>query len=233
MHVAVCDAESDESRLLQNMILQHDASLSVSEFNKIEDLLQTYCRNHFDIVFLDPGIVSPGQCQEAINIVRQYGRPEIIFITTYEDALKFAVKGYRFAIRFLIRPVSCSDLISVLSSAVEAAMPFRLCVPAGNEEVLLHFEEVLYAEVHRHCMTIHTLRGEFIFRGTLKHLAEQIPQKHFAVPYRGFLVNLSAVRRITRTHIIMQDGTKIPLSRKNYNQFYSSLMQYNRSSDEK
>lgn len=76
----------------------------------------------------------------------------------------------------------------------------------------------------RNYTTIHASK-DYSAKRSLNDLEGELDESFYRI-HRSFIVNLRFVRRVTRTDVILKDGTALPLSRKHYEGLNQALIAY-------
>lgn len=76
------------------------------------------------------------------------------------------------------------------------------------------FYEIRYLDVHQNYVTIHC-KKEYTVKRTLSEFEKLLDQRFFRAG-RGLIVNLTQIRRVTKTDVFLADGTALPLPRGIY-----------------
>lgn len=217
--IAICEDVPAEreyvSKLLQAWALQGGHTLHLSAFPTAERFFSAY-EDGFrpDLMLLD--VEMPGQNgMELAKRLRQLrDDTPIVFITGYSD---YMAEGYEVsALHYLLKPVSAQALERVLSRAVEQLRhqrKFMLCNVDGLARKV-YFDEIQYVEVLSHTATVHLDGGtELSLHQTIRELEQQLGGS-FCRCHRSFLVNLSRIRQLKKTDILLDSGVEIPMSRR-------------------
>ena len=80
-----------------------------------------------------------------------------------------------------------------------------------------HLEVTTVQEVHRVKLTLREMEGML--------------GNDFVCVCRGCLANLRHIRRITRTHVELDNGKVLPVSRRNYNDVNKAMLRYLKGGD--
>lgn len=223
MKIAICDDEQDDLFRLRDFIQAYDAYLSYGLFSSAEDLLEAFDREFYDIVFLDIEMTPTDGFAAAQLLMNKSVKPLIVFTT---KSSKFSVRGYEVAYRYLIKPVSFDELARVLKAALEQAVPQVLHLENNNQQFLVAIRDIFYFEVLDHVIIVHTITDEFTYRDSLKNVESILAGCSFARPHNSYFINLDHIFRITQKEITMKDGSKISISRKKKDEFFTSLHQF-------
>lgn len=85
----------------------------------------------------------------------------------------------------------------------------------AGENIKLEQDEILYVEVNRHYLMIHTAKDVYEVKMSLAEMSETLTDA-FVATHRSFMVNLEHVERVMRTECLLSDGSSVPISRNCY-----------------
>ena len=116
---------------------------------------------------------------------------------------------------FLTIPVSMEKLWDAMLRCMPIWFPslLRLEVLSGRIQIGIPLRNLVWVESNRRGCLVHTSHQTIAAREPLYQLEQHLPQKVFARCQRSFLVNLAYVQEITGTHLLLNDGTALPLGR--------------------
>lgn len=81
-----------------------------------------------------------------------------------------------------------------------------------NSMVKVSITDILYIEAERNYCRIFTNKKEYLLVITLKEMDNKLPEKHFLRIHRSFIINISQIKEIATSHIVI--GKKaIPISK--------------------
>ena len=81
-----------------------------------------------------------------------------------------------------------------------------------NSMVKVNIKDILYIEAERNYCRIFSNSKEYLVVMTLKEMDNKLPSKHFLRVHRSFIVNISQVKEVATSHIVI--GRKaIPISK--------------------
>ncbi|RSX58705.1 LytR/AlgR family response regulator transcription factor [Bifidobacterium samirii] len=222
IRVAVCDDDERyagyERELVQRWADLRGLDVHVDVFPSAETFLSRYeTHRDYDILLLDVEMGRMDGVTLARTIRRQSGdaSPQIVFVTGYDD---YIADGYDVeALHYLIKPVDEAKTAAVLDRAAQRI--------AGNERCLnlqcvdgivrIPIHQVRYVDVaQKNYATVHADRDHTVKRPLSDFEPELRPA--FFRAGRALIVNLNAIRRVTRTRIELTDGTVLPLARSAY-----------------
>ena len=120
------------------------------------------------------------------------------------------------ALHYLLKPVDGDKLRAVLDRAVDKVRrrEHALTLEQGGEMVRIPLGEIRYLEVCRNYVTVHA-KGDYTTKSTLSRLEEALDGRFHRLG-RSMVVNLEVVRRVTKTQVVLTDGSVLPLPRGAY-----------------
>jgi DNA-binding LytR/AlgR family response regulator len=137
--------------------------------------------------------------------------PLIIFIT---NSAEYTYRGYEVAFRYLPKPVTFEILSDVLSSAIEQIAPLKLTITESGRTHIIHINDILYFESSGHRLAIHTKESTYECHMKLYEMESLLPADGFALPHKGYLVNLDYVDSVRESRLILKGDVQIPVSRR-------------------
>lgn len=228
-HVVICD---DEQALRKELLscLERLEPLTGEQFQTTcfssgEELLDKLPADA-DILLLDiqMGAISG---MEAARALRERFRDLIIIFITSQ--VQYALEGYAVhAFGFLRKPVQfgqfrlqMTDALRLLASRQGAAVSFR----AGGESYQFNCNDIYAVEAHGHSVTISFREESKDYAVDLGELEEQLGGLGFARCHKSVLVNLSRIRSIGGSDVVMRNGKVFPLSRHRRQEFLVAFSQ--------
>lgn len=229
LHVAICDDERIEIDYLKTLIRRWAKEcgfvVKISEFDSAESFLFAYDDDKsFEILLLDIQMKAMDGIELAKRIRKDNEAMQIIFITGYPD---FMAQGYEVsAVNYLLKPVSAENLFSVLERAQKNLNKKEksLFFTVGDEMCRIPLSEIRFVEARGHYVVIHA-DSCYKIKTNLSEIQNMLDQGFFRCQ-RSFLVNLRYVRKITRSAIILDDSTEVPLSRELYNDANQAMIRF-------
>ena len=218
-NIAVCDDKAADREYIMNMLNKWAGEtghlVCVLEFASAEQFLFEYeDKSDYDILLLDiemgamDGVTMAKQLRKNNDIV------QIVFITGYSDYIS---EGYEVAaLHYLMKPVKQEKLFEVLDRAAEKVQKNEklLFLENGGELFRIPLYQIRYVDVQHNYVTVHAAE-EITVKKTLGELEECLDERFLRVG-RSSIVNLNCIGRVTKTDIILQDGTSVPLPRGAY-----------------
>ncbi|TYA57489.1 LytR/AlgR family response regulator transcription factor [Formosa maritima] len=89
------------------------------------------------------------------------------------------------------------------------------CIFVRHHEkmVKIHIKDIFYIEAERNYCRIYTKDKEYLIVTTLKDIDEKLPQNHFLRIHRSFIVNISQIDEIAKSHVVVSRKA-IPISKQ-------------------
>lgn len=217
--IAICDDSSADRQYLSTLADRWAADrghiIRTAFFSSAEEFLFHYAEEKdYDILLLDIEMGAMDGVTMARTLRRDNETVQIIFVTGYSD---YIAEGYDVAaLHYLMKPVREDKLFSVLDRAAEKLSRNEtvLNFEVGGEMVRVPIYQIRYAAVSGNYVTIHAA-GEVTVKMTLGELEGQLDRRFYRAG-RSVVVNLTMISRVTKTEILLSDGTAVPLPRGAY-----------------
>ncbi len=131
------------------------------------------------------------------------------------------------ALHYLMKPVDRKKLFQVLDRYACRRRPDnRIILPSGNESVLAASDDIVYLEAFGKKTQVTLNDGkEIVCTCGLSEISKKLGQG-FVSCHRSYVVNIGAIRKISRSEVTMDSGKKIPLSRRSYDSVNRSFIDY-------
>ena len=219
LRVAICDDRQEDQQLVSQLLSmwskQRNIDLAAECFPSAESFLFRYAENKaFDVLLLDIEMGGMDGVSMARRIRRENAAVQIVFITGYSD---YIAEGYEVeALHYLMKPLKEEKFFSVLDRAAEKLKQNERCLnlELSGEMVRIPFYEIRYLDVHQNYVTVHAQQDHTVKR-TLGDFEKELDDRFFRAG-RALIVNLTLIRRVTRTEVHLSDGTVLPLPRGAY-----------------
>lgn len=229
MKLVICDDNPADIDYITGLVgewrRQTGAGVEILSFPSAEALLFAWEENRdMDILLLDIEMGEISGMKLARHLRRAGAKMQIVFITGYMD---YIAEGYDVeALHYLLKPVTGERLGQVLDRALERirTREHMLWLTLQDGVVRLSVYEIRYLEVMRNYTTVHGAE-DYSVKRSLNDLERELDGGFYRI-HRSFIVNLRFVKRITRTEVILKDGTALPLSRKHYEGLNQALIAY-------
>lgn len=220
VRIAICDDEAAQREYLRQLVEGWAAGrgrvVSVRLFESAEAFLFAYAEDKgFDILFLDISMGKMDGVALAKRIREDNEGLQIVFITGFPE---FIAEGYEVsALHYLLKPVGEGKLFEVLDRAVARiqSAPRMVRFRRGSGYLRVPADDIYYAEAFSHSVTLVMSKGQESFNTRLSDMEGLLGEGFFRC-HRSYIVSIKHVRRVTRTVMVLDNGTEIPLSRGLY-----------------
>lgn len=227
--VAICDDCDVDAEFTQDVLMRWASLRAIAieseRFSSGERFLFRYAEDKdWDILLLDiemgalDGVSMAKRVRESNNAV------QIIFITGYSD---YIAEGYEVAaLHYLMKPVNEEKLMLVLDRAIERRKQEDRCLTleVSGETARIPLHEIRYLDVQKNYVTVHA-KQEYTLKRTLGDLSQSLDARFFRVG-RSMILNLKYIRRVTRSEVLLSDGTLLPLPRGAYEPLNRAIIQH-------
>lgn len=225
---AICDDDPGCAAYIQTLAAgwarQAGAGLETEIFPSAEAFLFRYEeRKDFDLLLLDIEMAGMDGLELARAVRQENEMIQIVFISGYEQYIS---QGYEVeALHYLVKPVDEIKFRQVLGRAVSrlkrSEPVITLEMPA--ETLRLPLSDIRYLEVRQNYVTVHA-REDCTIKQPLAELERKLDSRFFRVG-RSCIVNLSYIRRVTRTQAELTTGEAIPLPRGQYEKLNRAIIE--------
>lgn len=227
--LAICDDNDTDSRYIASQVAlwaeERGVQIKSNIFPSAEAFLFHYAeQKDYDMLLLDIEMGGMDGVTMAKTIRRENESVQIIFITGYSE---YIAEGYEVsALHYLMKPVHREKLFRVLDRAAEKLQKNEriLYLEITGEMIRVPFYEIRYLEVSQNYVTVHG-KEAYTVKKTLREFEEELDDRFFRAG-RSYLINLSYVRKVTRTEAHLADGAVIPLSRGLYEPLNRAIISY-------
>ncbi|NNC82208.1 MAG: response regulator transcription factor [Flavobacteriales bacterium] len=203
-----------------------------------------------DVVFLDIRMPSGAEGFELLNLIDDPGFM-VVFVTAFKDYAIDAFKVN--AVDYILKPIDIDELIQTVSrlekryasfkDREDKALDYRERIERLSKELLqradrlaishatgirmVRPEEIIYLRAEGNCVNIHFKDGSsYLDTRTLKTYEEDLLPQSFFRCHRSFMVNLDELEAFDRqegNHVIMSNGSRIPVSKSQLSDLLRTL----------
>lgn len=230
--IAICEDEKVvldfETSLVNKWAAGHGCPLELDTYISAEQFLfESEDKAPYDVLIFDIQMKNMNGMELAKALRRRGCDAVIIFITGVPD---YAIEGYEVgAVRYILKPVKEELLDGLLDSAFEEsqkkAEDFFL-LGQGAELEKISFDKIIYIEARGHYVFMKGLDFEREWKAVFSETSAAFDDKGFFCLRRGLLVNLSHVKRITRTDCLLDSGESLPVARGVYKELNEAFIEF-------
>ncbi len=185
-------------------------------FDSGEKLCEAMKDNHYDIILLDIQMNGIDGIETARRI-RDLGEDTIIiFISSYDDRIKELFKFKTTA--FLDKPVDICKLEEALIDAyniIKQDSDLFFSYTKDGSKLYLSYREIIYFEVKKNTILIHTKKGKESYYSTLASVWEEVEHTgQFILSHKSYIFNLRYITIKSDKVTIKETGENFNIGRK-------------------
>lgn len=231
MKIAICDDQKESLDILEAMLKNIKRVYSVRKYNEISQIMADMEENEqFDIIIMDiEWNLEQDGIDFASQISRSYPEVKIIYVTGYNEKysqeifLKYSnLAGY---VRKPVEPNILAASIDRVWNIMQEEKQKKLAIIWKKRPLIILNRDILYIESKGHRAFIHTKNGEFMCYEKLTDLQNRL-DSHFLCCHKSFLFNMEEISRIEKYDVIFFNGTKLPISKKRYDETRRLFFRY-------
>ena len=210
----------------------------ITSFPSAESFLFTWEEERdFDVLFVDIQMKEMNGMEMARRI-RELDADVVIIFTT--GIAGYMEAGYEVgAMHYLLKPVSQEKLFQCMDRALQKGSHEKyLLVQTKEETMKLSVERIIYVEAMGHgCVIEFCPQAGRTFQvetsESISSLEEQLGEADFVKSHRSYLCRIDKINHISRAWIEMDNGSRVPVSRRLYKNVNQMFIRYFRREREK
>ena len=227
LSIAVCDDEVIEccnmARKIKNILEEMKIPCIIRQFRSGGELLQAL--ESFDIVFLDI-IMQDLDGMKTARIFREKASDKILIFVS--SSRKYVFEAYDVeAYQYLLKPVDNRKLKRVLQKAVlktESRSQEFIIVSRERQKKKLFLDDIYYFEIKGRIVDVHGPEGILTYYEQMGELENKLRDKGFFRCHKSYLINLKYVEGYNRQEVIMENGKKIVIAKRRYEEFCQEVL---------
>ncbi|MBR4450866.1 MAG: response regulator transcription factor [Clostridia bacterium] len=230
MKIAICEDEKviaeEISSHVKSYVNESGLEAVIDVFNSSEAFLRS--ATVYDLALLD--IVFSGKSGiDAAREIRKRGlKTAVVFITSYNE---YVYEGYEVgAFRFLLKPIDGNALKHTITDFITAYKEkSHIVIPVDKRIFNVDLEKVMYIEASEKHSIVRCLDETYQSTKSISDYQAEIQSLRFFRTHRRFLVNMKYITEINGNIIILSNGEKVEISRRNianFNKCYMNFLKY-------
>lgn len=229
MRIAFCDDQKAIIEELDQLVRKFnhqnqfkDDLISFSTPLALYSYMQT---ERVDLIFMDLEFqdISEDGIEWSKKILKQFPKTIIIILTAYESRYKDGYVARVF--RFMTKPVEEKELFENLRACrqeLQLARTISLSKRGIVHEISL--EDILYFSAQSGGTELWTCSDIFCCEESLLQWEMQLPENIFFRCHKKYLVNLTHVKEFDSSYCTLNNGEKLPISRRKWKGFQIAYM---------
>lgn len=228
LSIAVCDDEllfcTQLCKKIECTLEKLGNSCVVRQFQSGRELLEAV--EQFDLIFLDVLMEDLNGMETAKMIRERACDKPLIFISSSRDYVwdSYEVEAFW----YLVKPVSEEKLARVLQRAVaklKSEPQEYLIIQKERSPRKIFLKNIFYFDIRGRIIEIHGREGVLPYYGRIGELERQLCKKGFFRCHKSILVNLGLIDRHNRQELILENGERLPIARRRYENFCQALLE--------
>jgi two-component system LytT family response regulator len=208
IRVLVADDEPLARRGVCQLLAPHEDMAVVAETRNGPETLRALEQIAPDLLFLD--IQMPEM--DGFEILRRRSAPAVVFVTAHDQ---FAVRAFEEqALDYLVKPLNVPRFEATLRRVRERLRAERLVVSASAGKLIIPVAEIDWISAEDYYACLHIRGKTHLLREPLTSLEARLDPTRFIRVHRSAIVQLNRVREVRGGEIVLQDGSRIPMSRR-------------------
>ncbi len=235
LSIAVCDDEVIEccnmAKRIKEVMEEMKMPCIIRQFRSGGELLEAL--ESFDIVFLDI-IMQDLDGMKTAQIFRKRASDKILIFVSSSREYVFEAYDVE-AFQYLLKPVDDRKLRKVLQKAVlktEKRSQEFIIVSRERLKKKLFLDDIYYFEIKGRVIDVHGPKGIFAYYGQIGEMENKLGDKGFFRCHKSYLVNLKYVDGYNRQEAILENGEKIVIAKRRYEEFCQKMLMIMRGNGE-
>ncbi len=227
LSIAVCDDEVIEccnmARKIKDILEEMKIPCIIRQFRSGGELLQAL--ESFDIVFLDI-IMQDMDGMKTAQIFREKASDRILVFVSSSREYVFEAYDVE-AFQYLLKPVEDRKLRSVLQKAVlktEGCSQEFIIVSRERQKKKVFLDDIYYFEIKGRMIDVHGTNGIFTYYEQIGELEKKLRDRGFFRCHKSYLINLKYVDGYNRQEVILENGEKIVIAKRRYEEFCQEVL---------
>jgi len=149
----------------------------------------------------------------------------IIFVTGYSEYMN---DGYEVeALHYLLKPLNKDRLFSTLTRYLQRyKLNDDIVLRCKNNTIHISQDSIMYCEAYGKSTQIYLLKGNTLDSQISIGKLSKMLNREFISCHRSYLVSLRYIQSIGKTEITLDNGIKVPLSRRMYREVNKKFIKY-------
>lgn len=232
LSIAVCDDDIREcasiAAKIKEILREFNVPFILCQFHSGKELLKA--QESFDILFLD--IIMDGlDGMKTAELLRKKAVDKLlIFISS---SRKYVFETYDVeAFWYLVKPIEDKKLKKALQKAVqklEKSPKSFLLVNKERQQKKLFLDDIYYFEIKGRMIYVHGMDDVFNYYEQIGRLEERLMGEGFFRCHKSYLINLKYVAAYNRQEAVLDNGEKIMIAKRRYEEFCREILAYMRA----
>lgn len=218
--LVLCD-DNEIDRKRERKIIEKTVNLFMKNYEICEFSNGTELMNNLeyvlesDVAVLDIDMPNINGIDIANQLIEKNHLINIIFVTNRSDLVFEAIRcrPFRFVRKELMDKELEEAIEAVMSKIKDEIILYEFA--SGHDTIKIRIKDIMYLESKSHYIHIHTNDEVKVIRGKISDYETKLSDYGFLRVHLGYLVNIRSIYSITSKEITLDNGEKLPVSRKN------------------
>lgn len=219
MKIAVCDDESVSALKTRNSVCDFFSEKGIDceadVFSNGRSLIGAVKSGAaYSALFMDINLVTEDGITITAELRELCGGVPVIFVTSYENR---AIDGYDVdAFAFVVKKHMDERLPRVLNKLYDELFRKSVITVCGKDSAeVVPVSDILYIDSDIRKTLVHTTGRTLTDLRSIQHFAEELPSDAFVEAHKSIYVNIARIKRINADTLELENGTLLPVSRRN------------------
>ncbi|MCH4206702.1 MAG: LytTR family DNA-binding domain-containing protein [Solobacterium sp.] len=206
----VDDNDTDRVRITKSITDLGDLNTDVTLFSSSEELLAS--REQFTVYFLDIDMPGMNGLQLCERICLKNPNAMIVFCSNFEH---YVFDAFKTSAVYFVRKANFSTDFAVAINKIQSRLKkneesFTIQVNGSFQSI--KYCNVIYYEVNKNDMFIHTSKAVYRIRKTMKALTGEMNRSDFYQIHASYMINLNHLSEIRAKAVRMDSDDILPIS---------------------
>lgn len=244
LKTVIIDDEEDARSMLQLLLKKYPSVEIIGEAASVKEGVELINASNPMLVFLDIELTDG----TGFDLLNQFSASnfQVVFVTAYDE---FAIKAFKYnAIDYLLKPINPMELEKVIHKSKKGIQPswvqqvdtlLSTVKEKKIEKILLgtseglnvvNLSEIVHIEGEGSYCNIFLINKErLVVSKNMKELESLLDSELFFRPHQSYIVNLNYVKKVLKDNggvILLENNSKVPISRRRKEYFLEELMKF-------
>lgn len=229
--IAICDDIEEVSLRMRKTLLAHTFStnIEVDYFVSGTDLYNGFIKKRYDIVLLDIELSDKKDENGMLisNMIKDIRSDVIIIFFTGQIGYELELLNFE-PFRFLRKPIDDNELIIAVDAAIKRLDHWEdkyFGFKYKGIKININIKEIMFLVSQSPYVIVKCVDEQTKFRGKIDDIEQELGEisKDFVRISKSYLVNKVFIKEYTTKGVVLNDGEKLPVSRKYKKQFTEKI----------
>lgn len=223
MKCIIVEDQPPAQRILKRYMEQVDELELMATFSDATSAREYLKKNEVDVIFLDIHLprISGIEFLKSLHF-----QPKVVLTTAFSE---YALEGYELNVMdYLLKPFSFQRFEKAVQKVRTINAPLSQAsdsffFKSGHHRIHLKIEELWYIMSDGDYTEIHCSDQKYVSSESLKFWSEKLQRFNIHRSHKSFLVNITKIKKVSSTKIVLVNEVSIPIGRAFKDQFKELL----------